>query len=168
MKLLIVMLILSVGPRIADADAPPSGVVVEIDSLPGFRVAAGETRRVSLPIRIAAGFHVQANPASNEFLVPLELQLNRDDSDSLVSLRTLYPEPDKLRLRGASEDLLTYHGGIELTLEIDIHPDAPLGPRSWSGQLRYQACDDRRCLFPTSAVFTLEFVVSAPGEENGR
>ena len=54
--------------------AHPDGLVIVISSIPVV-VAHGGAAQAGVSVIVADGFHVQANPASAEFLIPLRLQL---------------------------------------------------------------------------------------------
>ena len=85
---------------------------------------------------------------------------------SLVSWQPVYPASDKYRLEGTTEDLLTYHDSIGVEVVIRAAANAPGGERSFVGELHYQACDKRRCLFPTSVPLTFKVVLT--GENPGK
>jgi len=105
--------------RLADSllAGPPAPVSVEA---PHLRVPAGGTAEARVVVRIRPGFHVQANPAAEEFLVPL-------------------------------------------TVDLSERPPVRVGPLS--GCLRYQACNDRVCLRPSTA--PLRLIVRVRGSTSG-
>jgi hypothetical protein len=125
-------------------------------------VRSGETTTVVLPIAIAAGYHVQANPAGTPFLVPLAVDLELAGADTTVSWRVAYPAPDTLRLDGDDAAYPTYHGDIAVEVLTWALRSAVPGERSFTGSLRYQACDRRRC-FPPASV-PLAFTVRVADE----
>jgi hypothetical protein len=45
---------------------------------------------------------------------------------------------------------MTYHGTIPVMVRIGALSTASRGERVITGSLIYQACDSRRCLFPSS------------------
>lgn len=146
--------------RGALAEAPAGNGVVTLGKIPMVTVRPGESTTVVIPIEIAEGYHVQANPASDEFLIPLELELQLEETDKLVSWKPVYPAPGTFRLEGTAEDLLTYHGSIGVAVSIYPSPQVRPGERLFTGLLNYQACDRRRCLFPTSVPVTFKVVIS--------
>ncbi len=91
-------------------------------------------RRFELSLMIRDGWHINANPASLELLIP-----TRIDGD----LRAVeYPQGMSLRPAFADEELRVYSGRVEIGGEISM-PDPRL-------RLTFQACDDRRCLPPVT------------------
>jgi hypothetical protein len=131
--------------------------VVTVGEVPTVTVHAGDSSVAIVSFQIAEGFHVQANPASNEFLIPFSLTFT--PGDSTVSAVPEYPEPYRFRLEGTTEDLSTYHGVTSLRIGIRVGADASAGERRLAGELRYQACDARRCYFPESIPVTITVVV---------
>jgi len=136
------------------------GGVVVVGEIPTTTARPGDTTVVVIPVKIAMGFHVQANPASGEFLIPLELMLELEAPDTLLSWRPVYPAPGTFRLEGTTDDLLTYHGSIGVEVVIQASAEARVGERLFKGTLRYQACDNKRCLFPATVPVSFMLVLS--------
>ena len=139
---------------------PPVAVTVETQQV---RIAAGGMAEARMIVRIRPGFHVQANPAAEEFLVPLTVELSERPPVKLGL--PVYPAGRLHRLRGATGDLLTSAG--EVTLRVPLRATAEGGRGRdevviLSGTLRYQACDDRVCLRPSTVPIRLPVRVFAP------
>lgn len=140
-------------------ETPQRAGVVTLGKIPIVTVHPGETTAVVIPVLIADGYHVQANPASGEFLIPLELDLGLGEPDSLLSWEVRYPPPQTFRLEGTTDDLLTYHDSIGVEVAIFVMDAARKGERTVTGRLRYQACDAKRCLFPAWLPVTLPIAI---------
>jgi len=95
-------------------------------------------RRFGLRLSIREGWHINANPASLEFLIPTRIE---GDLRAVV-----YPQGESFRPAFAGEELQVYSGQIEIRGEISMR-----NPRL---RLTYQACDDRRCLPPVTRVIS--------------
>lgn len=141
-----------------EAGAP---VPVSVGETPPVVVAVGVATTVRLPLTIAAGYRIQANPASNQFLVPLEVRL--DTADGLLFGKPVYPSPRPYRLEGSDEQLDTYQGDLEIVVPMTATGPGAAGPHAVEGTVRYQACTSRTCLFPSSVpiTFVVEVVASA-------
>lgn len=134
------------GDPPATADGPAA--VVSMRSVSPARVSAGDTVELALTLEIAEGFHIQANPASQPYLIPAVLEL-----DALAGLELgdpVYPPGTPYRIHGADEDLSTYGGELTIRVPVSVSPGAAPGERALLGTFRYQACDARHCLAPTS------------------
>lgn len=138
-----------------DAGAVPAHLAVR--AIAPAHVQRGETTAVVVRFEVADGFHVQANPAASEFLIPL--QLATEPAEGVACDSVAYPPARTYRLEGADEDLLTYEGTDSLVARVVAAPDAAPGVRHVKAALRYQACDARRCYFPATVGFVLEVVV---------
>ena len=143
---------------------PAAAGPVTVGDETSVTVAAGASSTVHVPVRVADGHRVQANPASNQFLVPLELDI--DDQEGLVFAIPAYPKAEPYLLDGADEVLMTYAGEFEVIVSVAAADDAAPGDHIVSGELHYQACNSRMCLFPASLGFELRIVVSESGERS--
>jgi uncharacterized protein YyaL (SSP411 family) len=99
----------------------------------------GETsagwRPFRLLLEIAPEWHLQANPATEEYLVATEVKAEKD-----CLLRNLrYPEGERFPSRYSQQPIAVYTRRVEITGEAS-------GTRRMS--LAYQACDETRCLPP--------------------
>jgi hypothetical protein len=141
---------------------PVAAGPVTIGDVAPVEMHAGASSVVHVPVWVADGHRVQANPASNEFLVPLELEIS--DHDGLVFGTPVYPRAEPYLLEGADESLMTYVGEFEVFVPVAANADAAPGEHIVPGELHYQACNSRMCLFPESIPFELRVIVSEPGE----
>ncbi|HEX7181670.1 MAG TPA: thioredoxin domain-containing protein [Thermoanaerobaculia bacterium] len=92
-------------------------------------------RPFRLSLIVEPGWHIQANPASEEYLIPTEV---RAEGAQLRNVR--YPEPRDLPSKISDKPLAVWDGTVEITGELgEIAPDATLN-------IVFQACDDFRCL----------------------
>lgn len=112
------------------------------------RVAPGGRAEARVAVSVREGFHVQANPASAPYLIPLRLELQ--STPVLRAGKPTYPRGAPYRLQGASSDLSTYAGDFEIRVPLSASKEAPEGRVRLEGALHYQACDDRICLRPSS------------------
>jgi len=127
---------------------------------PPVTLAAGGATQTRITLVVADGYHVQANPASGDFLIPLRLDLR--GQGGVRAGKPRYPRGRRYRLPGADEDWMTYEGTLDITVPLEAQESAPEGERLLRGALRYQACDGRRCLFPVSVPVTLPVSVVTP------
>ena len=97
-------------------------------------------RPFRLALEIAPGWHLQANPASEAYLVPTAVTAEGGERRGVV-----YPAGQPVRAAFAHVPLSVYSGRVEITGEV-------------SGTDRvavtYQACDDARCLPPVERTVT--------------
>ena len=127
------------------------------------RLADGEPFEARISVAVAEGYHLQANPASEKYLVPTRLDL-KSSADVTVSKIT-YPPGKPYRLSGADKDLKTYDGNFEIGVLLKAPRGARFGTHILQGSLHYQACDSKTCLFPASVSLTLTVNVVATHQQ---
>jgi len=120
---------------------------------------AGETLVVTVPLEIAEGFHLQAQPADSPFLVPLELTSSCTGELRLVSVEYPAGVPDPADEGHALP--LCYVGEVELSVSVRVDDDVKPGAYTLRGALRYQACSTRLCLAPDSSAVEVAVNVRA-------
>lgn len=133
------------------APAPP--VVVTVATPEAVRVVVGATVQARVVVTIKEGFRIQANPASEPYLVPARLTLAGNDRVR-VGLAE-YPAGRPYRLRGASSDLSIYEGTFVIRVPLEAPRSAGTEAISGldlvlEGTLQYQACNNVVCLKPSS------------------
>ena len=104
--------------------------------------AAEGFRPFRLTLDIAPGWHINANPASESYLVATEVTAEG------VALRNLrYPAPGQMELAAVDHPLDGYDGTIEIEGEVSVGSGRLL--------LTYQPCDATRCLPPVTQKLVL-------------
>ena len=122
--------------------------VVTIMPSESVSVANGQTAQLTVTVKIKKGFHIQANPAADKFLIPTTLAVQA--SEGIVPGETVYPPGQIYRLKGGLDDILTYEDEVTIKLPIQVMDSAPTGNTDLSGNLNFQPCDDRQCFSPRS------------------
>jgi DsbC/DsbD-like thiol-disulfide interchange protein len=150
---------LLVALALSVAKGGPSPPTVSVRVPEAVKLVYGELVETQVSITVAEGYHLQANPASEDYLVPTRLDL-KTPAGVTVSKIT-YPPGKPYRLNGANNDLKTYDGNFEIGLLLKASRVARPGKHVLEGRLHYQACDSRTCLFPTSVSLTLTVNVVA-------
>src|SRR5438093_4107049 len=102
---------------------------------------------------IAPGWHVNAHEPRDQFLIPTTVTLTPPAGVRAGAVE--YPRPVERRLKFSGETtLLLYDGTVRFTATLEGAPAVGSGPLK--AALRFQACDDSRCLPPR----TLELVAA--------
>lgn len=117
--------------------------------------------RVTAVVEVKPGYHVNAHQPDEDFLIPTVLSLS---SPGVDFAEPEYPTPVAQRFAFAGDEpLLVYSGRFEIHARALTTPQQPIALR-----LRYQACDDERCLPPATAETTVrlgEAEAAAPVEQ---
>jgi thiol:disulfide interchange protein DsbD len=112
-------------------------------------VKPGAGTHIAIQVAVKPGYHVQANPVENPDLIPITLKI--DAAGSVSVGKPVYPAAKRMRLRGDSQDLVVYDGTFTISLPVKVGLEGAAGDTvTLRGTLRYQACDDRHCLFPVT------------------
>jgi thioredoxin:protein disulfide reductase len=116
--------------------------------------------QATIEVTIAPGWHVNANRPRDEFLIPTTLTVT--PPAGVRAGAVAYPAPVERRLKfGGDKPLLLYEGTVRFTAPLEGAP-AP-GAEPLRAVVRYQACDDSRCLPPRTLELTAAPDAPAPG-----
>lgn len=107
-------------------------------------------------VTIASGWHVNAHEPRDRFLVPTELAVTAPAGVTVGAVE--YPPPVERKLAFSEAPLLLYEGTVRMRASLSGEV-----PGTVSASLRYQACDDARCLPPR----TLTMAFAGGGERAG-
>lgn len=106
---------------------------------------------------VGQGYHVQANPVSQPNLVATVLVLEPAEGFEVGEIT--YPEGKTYRLQNSDRDLKTYEGNFDVKVSIKASETAKAGKAEVKGKLKFQACNDKICFFPTSVPVTIPIMV---------
>jgi uncharacterized protein YyaL (SSP411 family) len=98
-------------------------------------------------IQVDEGWHVNANPASFDYLVPTSVSF-----EGLSATRVTYPSPVRIKPKFAPDGLDVYEG---VTTIVALCPKGALkNPPGIRGTLSVQACSNEVCLPPATIEMT--------------
>ncbi len=107
-------------------------------------IRAGQTVPLKVHIALAKGWHINGyQPQPN--LMPMQLFV---DAKLVTIERVEFPPTKEMQLAFADKPLRVYEGTVTFTVWVKAKEKAQ-GEDKLTLRLRYQACDDRRCLAPT-------------------
>ena len=142
---------------------PPADSLVRVSAAP-VRIAPGGAARARVRLAIAHGWHINANPASPDYMIATAVTLAPAGGVSAGVPR--YPAAQKLRVEFDASTIAAWNGEVEIELPLTAAAGAAPGSASLAGTVRFQSCNDRVCLAPASVKFALPVTVSkdaAPG-----
>jgi len=126
------------------------GAVTAAASVPKpAAVAPGGEVEVGLTLTVKSGYHIYANPAGSEDVIPTVLALGPGSKAELLEIR--YP-PGQAKILAANGPgkVSVFDGKVTLTARVRIAADARPGAAEVKLRIRYQACDDRACQAPAT------------------
>ena len=110
---------------------------------------------VELNLKIAAGWHINANPAGQANLIPTTIAVDENTPVEIVDVA--YPKGRSARFEFSNESLNVYEGS--LTIPLKLKPKLK-HKKNTQGMLKltYQLCNEMKCLLPQ----TLDIPLNLP------
>ena len=132
----------------ATASEPPSIASTDVVKATPQEVtlAHGESADAVVSLKIANGYHVNANPPSYSYLKATELEI-QPAAGIAVEFMT-YPDALTKKFSFAEKPLAVYEGETTLKARLKADKTAQPGQHNLSAKLRVQACDDKVCYAP--------------------
>ncbi|HEV8068536.1 MAG TPA: FG-GAP-like repeat-containing protein [Planctomycetaceae bacterium] len=131
--------------------------VVATASVVPQRAKPAETVTLTVELRIAAGWHINAVSGASEPAIPTRLELKLPPSIHAIAEWKL-PEPDVAeQSRGP-----VYRGEITFRRTLKVAEKASVGSVDVVCNLAYQACDENQCLRPTTITLKAPVEVVLP------
>jgi len=112
----------------------------------GIHVTSGSSAELAIPVSIQPGYHVNANPATFDYLIATEMTV--DKSEGLTFGKPVYPASEKRKFQFAEQPLAVYEGNIHIKLPLQAASNVAKGTRSLAVRLRVQAFDEEKCFPP--------------------
>jgi thiol:disulfide interchange protein DsbD len=144
--------------RAQEGGAPPKAATLVKAAAAPVSIAAGGTAEARVTLDVAAGWHVNANPPSPDYLIPTKVTLN--SAAGVTAGRVVYPAGQPVKLGFDDHPLSVYSGRVTLKLALAAAPTAAGGAHVLAGSVRFQSCNDQVCLAPASVPFTLMVTVT--------
>jgi thiol:disulfide interchange protein DsbD len=142
--------LLSAAASVAQTKLPPAREVVKPSAYVSLQpVPRGRAFQLAVVMKIRPGFHVNAREASEEYLIPTDLQLAVPAGFRAGA--AVYPK-GKLKKFPFSpkKPLNVYAETATIRVPLTALAGAPLGPQRIPLKLRYQACSEEVCLPPVT------------------
>ena len=134
----------------APANVRSSADVVKATVVPA-NIAVGSTGEATVTLSIASGYHVNANPATYNYLIATEVTPGR--AEEITVGQPVYPAAVKQKFQFADDPLAVYEGQTQIKLPLTAAANAARGAHSLPLNIRVQACDQEKC-FPPDTVRT--------------
>lgn len=112
------------------------------------RLAPGTEFRVALVLDLKGSWHVNAHDVTSKMQIPTVLTW--ESTSGIEVGKVTYPAGKNLKVGWSDEPLKLYEGRAVMLTRARVLDDAKPGPLTIRGSVRYQACDDHRCLAPVS------------------
>ena len=110
---------------------------------------------IELSLKIAADWHINANPAGQDNLIPTTITVGADIPFEIISVA--YPKGRSTRFEFSSESLNVYEENLTIPLLLKQKPNMKYDESvPITLQLTYQPCNETECLLPQTLDIPLE------------
>ncbi len=130
---------------------------LSVDKLP-----SGKKCQVAIVLTIEDGWHINANPAKPDFLVPTTFTIKSNQDIKLTNIK--YPEGHAFNVAGFDESLQVYEKQAIVRGTLEIPASAAGKEEILELKIKYQACNDKSCIRPTTLSLKGKFQIAKPGE----
>jgi len=130
--------------------------VLTVGEIQPVRVKAGQSVEVKLPLELKAGYHVQSNMPTEDYLIPLKVTWN---PGPLTAGAITYPKPKMEKYVFDEMPLSVFTEDFVVSTRFTAASTAPPGPLTATGKVSYQACTDKMCLPPRNVEFTVKVTI---------
>jgi len=110
---------------------------------------AGEKAEAVVAVIVADGYHINGNPASEDYLRPTELKLEPAAEINLGKF--VYPPAEMKKFDFAEKPISVYEGTVNIKIPIQTNKNAKPGRTVLRGTVRAQPCNDSAC-FPSRTI----------------
>jgi DsbC/DsbD-like thiol-disulfide interchange protein len=154
----LLLLLLAAAPLLAQLEAQGGAPSVSVAPIAPLEVKRGGKADLTIALQVNRGFHVNSHAPNDELLLPTVVHLDPPEGISIVNIS--YPEAEEIPFAG-NEKLSVYSGSFAVTAEVRV-PRSATGTQRVHGEVRYQACDNRRCFPPKSTPLQFDVKVVKP------
>ena len=106
---------------------------------------------ITLPFEVLEPYHIQSNSEVSEELITTEITLKENNAYKIVSQEFSLKQEQVIDLNGAMHKVISNQFEVTVVLKLkESTSNAKL-----EGELYYQACSDRQCLFPRGLNFKI-------------
>ena len=134
----------------------------QVPAAPSTVTATGKVKNrddglynVELQLKIATGWHINANPPGQDNLIPTTITVDADAPVEIVDIA--YPKGKSTRFEFSTEPLNVYEKSLTIPLRLKLKPHVQREENAQiTLQLTYQLCNDTQCLLPETVEVPLE------------
>jgi DsbC/DsbD-like thiol-disulfide interchange protein len=146
----------SVLPASTPAKKSPLEGIVSA-SAERVEISPGATAQAKVRLTITSGYHVNANPATEKFLIPTSLEVV--PQAGITAEKLVYPKPLTKKFSFSPAPLAVYEDEATINLTLRAARDTPPGQHLLPAKIRVQPCDDEKCYPPNTIETSVPVVI---------
>ena len=155
---LVATLLLSAGLAAQAPGGRPG--VAELAAWPAtLEVQPGGSARAAITVRLAEGLHMNSDKPRDPNLIPITVSM--EAVPAVASAQVAFPEAADFKQEGEPVPLRVFEREFAIGVQFAVAADAPLGSHRVPLRVRYQACDEKQCFLPITALLDVTLSVSA-------
>ena len=102
---------------------------------------------MEVQVKIAAGWHINANPAGQDNLIPTTITVAKDAPIEIAEVK--YPQGKSVQFAFSPEFLNVYEGTFTIPLKLKQKPNTHIKKNTQIIlKLDFQPCNETECLLP--------------------
>lgn len=153
-----VFLLLCILASLSFAQLPEDSQTVRVEThISHEHIHPGDTFQIAIVVSIEKGLHINGHQPTDDLLVPTVISFDKRDDIALAPVS--YPQPILQSFSYSGHEVPVYNGRIVMTVRGKLSEDTALGTTNISGNVSYQACDDKSCFMPQSVNFQIPFEI---------
>ena len=149
------------GVLSAQAPATRPGVAELAVTPAALDVQPGGSARAAITVRLPEGFHMNSDKPRDQNLIPITVSM--EAVPAVTGATAAFPEPIDLKQEGEPVPLRVFEREFAIGVQVRVAADAAPGAHKLPLRVRYQACDEKQCYLPITALLELNLSVSANG-----
>jgi uncharacterized protein len=111
-----------------------------------INLRAGDAAEAEIKIIVAGGYHINGNPASEDYLRPTELKI--ETAAKITVGKPVYPKTEMKKFNFNDKPISVYEDTVIIKLPVRADKTATIGQTILRGTIQAQPCNDNAC-FPT-------------------
>lgn len=118
---------------------------------------------VAIELTIANEWHINANPAHPDFMIPTEIKITSEQKVKMTKVK--YPEHELLEVEGQDEPSHVYGGKIIIYALLETDAAEMAEKADVEVEIKFQACNSKTCEPPDSIKLKGKLTLADPGDE---
>jgi uncharacterized protein YyaL (SSP411 family) len=126
------------------------------------KLVRGRNNYVAIELKVSKGWHINANPASPDYLVPTTVKVKTKQKVKLS--RVKFPKHEEFKVAGSLEPYHVYGDTVIVYGLLETNAAEPANEAVIEFEVAYQACNDKECLPPDKIVMKGKLPIANPGD----
>ena len=118
---------------------------------------------VAIELTIANEWHINANPAHPDFMIPTEIKITSEQKVKMTKVK--YPEHELLEVEGQDEPSHVYGGKVIIYALLETDAAEMAEKADVEVEIKFQACNSKTCEPPDSIKLKGKLTLADPGDE---